>query len=46
MCPPIGAGVLGLQCREDDVELIDLVTGLNDVDTCRQTTAERMGRPH
>ncbi|HEY9409604.1 MAG TPA: hydroxymethylbilane synthase [Jiangellaceae bacterium] len=42
MSPPIGAGVLGLQCREDDEQLIDLVTGLNDLETWRQITAERM----
>ncbi|MGP3637173.1 hydroxymethylbilane synthase [Streptomyces sp. 24-1644] len=42
MCPPIGAGVLALQCREDDTELIDLVSALGDPDTHRETTAERM----
>jgi hydroxymethylbilane synthase len=42
MCPPIGAGVLGLQCREDDETTMHLVTRLGDVDTWRQTTAERM----
>ena len=42
MCPPIGAGVLGLQCREDDTATIDTVARLGDTDTWRQTTAERM----
>ncbi|MFC9426522.1 hydroxymethylbilane synthase [Streptomyces sp. NPDC056987] len=42
MCPPIGAGVLALQCREDDTALIDAVSGLGDPDTYRETTAERM----
>ncbi|MFE4828447.1 hydroxymethylbilane synthase [Streptomyces sp. NPDC056672] len=42
MCPPIGAGVLALQCREDDTVLIDIVSGLGDPDTYRETTAERM----
>ncbi|WP_441248009.1 hydroxymethylbilane synthase [Kitasatospora sp. McL0602] len=42
MCPPIGAGVLALQCREDDNETIAAVTGLGDADAWRETTAERM----
>ena len=42
MCPPIGAGVLALQCREDDTDTIDAVSGLGDPDTYRETTAERM----
>ncbi|HET6860576.1 MAG TPA: hydroxymethylbilane synthase [Streptomyces sp.] len=42
MLPPIGAGVLALQCREDDSELIDAVSGLGDPATHRETTAERM----
>ena len=42
MCPPIGAGVLGLQCREDDSTTIDAVSGLGDADAWRETTAERM----
>ncbi|OEU85093.1 hydroxymethylbilane synthase [Streptomyces oceani] len=42
MCPPIGAGVLGLQCREDDTDTIDTVSGLGDPATWRETTAERM----
>jgi hydroxymethylbilane synthase len=42
MCPPIGAGVLGLQCREDDTATIEMVTRLGDPGSWRQTTAERM----
>jgi hydroxymethylbilane synthase len=42
MCPPVGAGVLGLQCREDDPATIEAVTVLGDTEAWRQTTAERM----
>ncbi|MGV9288558.1 hydroxymethylbilane synthase [Streptomyces sp. NPDC003719] len=42
MMPPIGAGVLALQCREDDTELIDAVGALGHADTHREVTAERM----
>ncbi|MFJ4970924.1 hydroxymethylbilane synthase [Streptomyces sp. NPDC088755] len=42
MCPPIGAGVLALQCREGDTDLIDAVSGLGDLAAHRETTAERM----
>lgn len=42
MCPPIGAGVLALQCREDDAETIEAVAALGDADTWREVTAERM----
>ncbi|MCD5313802.1 hydroxymethylbilane synthase [Kineosporia babensis] len=42
MCPPVGAGVLGLQCREDDSAMIELVDRLGSPDTWRETTAERM----
>ncbi|MGW2329710.1 hydroxymethylbilane synthase [Streptomyces sp. NPDC001700] len=42
MCPPIGAGVLGLQCREDDTTTIDAVAGLGDADVWKEITAERM----
>lgn len=42
MCPPIGAGVLALQCREDDTATIEAVRGLNDEAAWRETTAERM----
>lgn len=42
MIPPIGAGVLALQCREDDSATIDAVSDLGDPATHRETTAERM----
>ncbi|MEU3706306.1 hydroxymethylbilane synthase [Streptomyces anulatus] len=42
MCPPIGAGVLALQCREGDSDLIDAASGLGDPAAHRETTAERM----
>jgi hydroxymethylbilane synthase len=42
MMPPIGAGVLALQCREGDAELIDTVSVLGDRDAYRETQAERM----
>ena len=42
MVPPIGAGILALQCREGDTDLIDTVSGLGDPDTYREATAERM----
>ncbi|MGW4651604.1 hydroxymethylbilane synthase [Kitasatospora sp. NPDC004289] len=42
MCPPIGAGVLALQCREDDERTIETVRGLAHHDTWREATAERM----
>ncbi|TRV77228.1 hydroxymethylbilane synthase [Streptomyces sp. 130] len=42
MMPPIGAGVLALQCREGDAELIDIVSPLGDRDAYRETQAERM----
>jgi hydroxymethylbilane synthase len=42
MCPPIGAGILALQCREDDAATIDIVSGLGDPAAFREATAERM----
>ncbi|MEU6762039.1 hydroxymethylbilane synthase [Streptomyces sp. NPDC046853] len=42
MCPPIGAGILALQCREDDTRTIDAVSGLGDPRAWREATAERM----
>lgn len=42
VCPPIGAGVLALQCREDDTATIDAVSPLSHPGTYRETTAERM----
>ncbi|MFD5784314.1 hydroxymethylbilane synthase [Streptomyces sp. NPDC126933] len=42
MMPPIGAGILALQCREDDSATIDAVSPLGDPGTFREATAERM----
>lgn len=42
MCPPIGAGILALQCREGDRELIDAISLLGHPATHREATAERM----
>ncbi|MER5440657.1 hydroxymethylbilane synthase [Streptomyces sp. NPDC002790] len=42
ICPPIGAGILALQCREGDDSTLEAVTGLGDRDTWREATAERM----
>ena len=42
MMPPIGAGILALQCRENDTDLIDTISGLGHPDTHREATAERM----
>ncbi|WP_217169253.1 hydroxymethylbilane synthase [Streptomyces sp. AC512_CC834] len=42
MMPPIGAGILALQCREDDGALIEAVGALGDPRTHREATAERM----
>ncbi|MGW5657887.1 hydroxymethylbilane synthase [Streptomyces humi] len=42
MMPPIGAGILALQCREGDSDLIDVVSDLGDPATHREATAERM----
>ncbi|MET9887588.1 hydroxymethylbilane synthase [Streptomyces sp. NPDC006430] len=42
MCPPIGAGILALQCREDDTPVIEAVSALGDPATHREATAERM----
>ncbi|WP_063037527.1 hydroxymethylbilane synthase [Nocardia pseudovaccinii] len=41
MCPPIGAGVIALQCRDDDVQLLDLGARLDDPATHRHADAER-----
>ncbi|HEY5833904.1 hydroxymethylbilane synthase [Streptomyces sp.] len=42
MMPPIGAGILALQCREGDTGVIETVSGLGDPATHREATAERM----
>ncbi|SEK55169.1 hydroxymethylbilane synthase [Streptacidiphilus jiangxiensis] len=42
MCPPIGAGILALQCRADDSATVDAVSALNHASTWREAAAERM----
>ena len=42
MMPPIGAGILALQCRQDDTAVIDAVSDLGHPDTHREAAAERM----
>jgi len=42
LMPPIGAGILALQCRESDTAVIDAVAGLGHLGTHREATAERM----
>jgi hydroxymethylbilane synthase len=42
MCPPIGAGILALQCRADDSATVEAVAALNHAPTWREAAAERM----
>ncbi|MFJ9626595.1 hydroxymethylbilane synthase [Streptomyces sp. NPDC091280] len=42
MMPPIGAGILALQCREGDTDVIDTISGLGHPATHREAAAERM----
>ncbi|RJO75359.1 hydroxymethylbilane synthase [Nocardia panacis] len=41
MCPPIGAGIIAVQCRDDDHDVRDLTARMDDADTRRQAEAER-----
>ncbi|AFU01483.1 porphobilinogen deaminase [Nocardia brasiliensis ATCC 700358] len=41
MCPPIGAGIIALECRSGDSQLRDLGAQLDHADTHRQADAER-----
>lgn len=41
MCPPVGAGIIALQCRADDTDLLALGAALDHTDTHRQADAER-----
>lgn len=41
MCPPIGAGIIALQCRGDDTQVLQMAARLNDTDTHQQADAER-----
>ncbi|THV39479.1 hydroxymethylbilane synthase [Glycomyces buryatensis] len=40
--PPVGAGILALQCREDDSTTIGVLAPLNDPKTWREADCERM----
>jgi hydroxymethylbilane synthase len=42
MCPAVGAGVIGIQCRTDDKGLLELLRLLDDAPTRTHVTAERM----
>lgn len=41
MLPAVGQASLGIECREDDEELIDLLTRISDPRTYAEVTAER-----
>ncbi|MDJ1138485.1 hydroxymethylbilane synthase [Streptomyces iconiensis] len=41
MVPPVGAGVLALECRQDDTRVTRVLERLNDAKTQREATAER-----
>ena len=39
--PAVGQGAVGIECRNDDSELIELLAALNHADTASRVTAER-----
>lgn len=39
--PAVGQGALGIECREDDKELVELLAHINDAKTARTVAAER-----
>ncbi len=39
--PAVGQGAVGIECREGDSEVVDLITPLNDTDTSLRVKAER-----
>jgi hydroxymethylbilane synthase len=41
MCPPVGAGIIALQCRQDDASLLDLTACIDHASTRSQADAER-----
>jgi hydroxymethylbilane synthase len=41
MCPAVGAGVIGLQCRVDDKPVCELLSALDHAETRTHVTAER-----
>ena len=42
MCPAVGAGVIGIQCRTDDKGVLELLRLLDHADTRTHVEAERM----
>jgi hydroxymethylbilane synthase len=40
--PPVGAGILALQCREGDTDTLEILAPLNCATTWREAAAERM----
>ena len=42
MLPPVGAGILALQCRAEDDATLEVLAPLNDPTTWREAAAERM----
>jgi hydroxymethylbilane synthase len=42
MCPAVGAGVIGIQCRADDKGLLELLRLLDDAPARTHVTAERV----
>jgi len=42
ICPAVGAGVIGIQCRADDRNLLELLGLLDDATTRTHVTAERL----
>ena len=41
MCPAVGAGVIGIQCRTADTGIVELLRLLDDAETRTHVTAER-----
>jgi len=41
MCPAVGQGAIGVQCREDDADMIEMLKSINHTDTFTCVTAER-----
>ena len=42
MLPAPGQGALGIECRADDAELIEMLRSLHDLNTAAEVTAERI----
>jgi hydroxymethylbilane synthase len=41
MCPAVGQGAIGVQCREDDADMLQALAAINDADTFTCVNAER-----